>query len=157
MKREIIKKEKNGYAILFTVMIISIISLIAVGLSNSAAKQIILSSVARDSTTAFYQADIAAECAFFADYHYNGMMTLPIKPSAWNCGGQDLYVEKISMNPEIYNLNPINENSTDKCFRIIVTKTRLLDRIATKIEASGYNICNKRNLRTVERTLEANY
>src|SRR5574343_1489902 len=70
MKNNNLKLNKNnqsGYAILFTVVIVSVISIIAIGLSNTAYKSMILSSVAKDSQTAFYQSDTATECALYAD------------------------------------------------------------------------------------------
>ena len=76
-------RKQNGYAILFTVVIISIISLLAIGLSNSTYKQLILSSVSTDSQVSFFQADTAVECALYADV----VDTLnESSPSPWHCG-----------------------------------------------------------------------
>lgn len=157
-------KKNGGYAILFTVVVVGIISMITIGLSNAAYKQLILSSVARDSTTAFYQADISSECALYADNQYN-MINIPVNTT---CGSDPADI----LNPGIplsftqpvtnngvtsYNLILADENLNKKCFRINVTKTESDVSIASKVQAMGYNICKKSNSRTVERAIEVNY
>lgn len=154
MEKGNLKTKEGGYAILFAIVVVGIISLITIGLSNAAYKQLMLSSVAKDSMKAFYQSDIASECALYADNEFN-MLNIPAELT---CGGHLL---SFTPNAEetIYELNLTNpENiSSLKCFRINVTKTILDDYITTKITALGYNICNKANLRTVERAVEVNY
>lgn len=147
------KNYNKGYAILFTVIIVSIISMISIGMSNTAFKQIILSSVARDSTAAFYLADIASECALYADSEYS--MAVPTNP--WSCAGNTLDYSSPLLNS--YELLPTAEDSisSNKCFRISVEKTETASLVATKIMAKGYNICNQDNDRTVERAIEINY
>ncbi|MFA6392714.1 MAG: hypothetical protein WCW54_01330 [Candidatus Paceibacterota bacterium] len=150
-------KYDKGYAILFTVVVVGIISMITIGLSNAAYKQIILSSVAKDSTTAFYQSDIASECALYADNTYN--MVPPSNP--WTCAGNSLsFPAGVSLGGvTTYNIDPAGTNGTsiNKCFRITATKSIVLDTITTDIQAKGYNICNMSNSRTVERAIQINY
>ena len=162
-------KKEDGYAILFTIVVVGIISMIAIGLSNAAYKQMILSSVAKDSTTAFYQSDIASECALYAD---SKDFLIDSKESSdgsitFSCAGTGNTL-KYSHAPStisgvdnkktsIYELKPQDENIRGKCSRIKVTKTESDTSITTKVEALGYNICNKSNLRTVERAIEVNY
>ncbi len=156
MKNNNLKMNK-GYAILFTVVVVGIISMITIGLSNAAYKQMILSSVARDSTTAFYQSDIASECALYADNEYN-MVNFPSNP--WTCAPGYVLTYSSSV-PSVgvtkYNLDPQDNTSVGKCFRTVVTKTESAFAITTKIDAKGYNICDKGNSRTVERAIEVNY
>lgn len=144
-----IKSNKNkGYAILFTVVIVSIISMITVGLSNSIYKQMIISSVAKDSTVAFYQADIASECALYAE-----SMNYVLSPT-WNCGGKNMLFSQSGSN---YYFLPENQTSSNECFNIFVEKQDLGGVIETTIEAKGYNICKIDNLRTVERAIMIKY
>jgi hypothetical protein len=158
MKINKIKNNNGGYAILFTVVIVGIISMITIGLSNSAYKQTILSSVARDSTAAFYQADIGSECALYVDREYQdqGMKV----PDGWKCAGNTLSFSEpdISIpNTTIYKLILSNENSSAKCFRINIKKTASETASSTEITTTGYNICNKSNFRTVERGIRVTY
>lgn len=154
--------KQDGYAILFTIVMVSVISIIAFGMSNTSYKQLILSSVARDSQVAFYEADTASECAIYAD------AVLGINPltyTSWNCGvdldgSNRIYsVQPLSGGGEadytLVSTNPL-ESSSDPCQNIIVTKTGV-DPIITNIKARGYNICNKNNKRTLERAIEVSY
>lgn len=149
------QKNNDGYAILFTVVIVGIISMITVGLSNSAYKQTILSSVAKDSTIAFYQADIGTECALYADkgeFFKDGQ-----SETTFNCAEQDLIYFHDSVDTSKYRLDTPNENVSSKCFRIEVTKNTTAEFISSKIISKGYNICKKNNLKTVERGIMITY
>lgn len=151
-------KDQKGYAILFTIVIVSAISVITAGLTNVAYKQLILSSLAKDSQTAFYQADTAGDCALYAD-RVEGAKTPPnllTTGGVWACGDSILTIDNITENG--YTIYPTDENSINPCFRINVTKDiSESPLIKTTISAKGYNICNKSNLRTVEREIKINY
>jgi hypothetical protein len=160
-------KNQQGYAILFSIVLISAISIITAGLSNSAYKQIILSSLAKDSQVAFYQADTASDCAFYADLIKAGQdptfFTIP--DTSWSCGGYDLRIVPVIGDPNgDYSLlepEALTE-ARSPCFNIIVDKEKGKDIdgndiIQTNMKAKGYNICNKNNPRTVEREIEINY
>ena len=167
-------KKQGGYAILFTVIVISAISAIAAGLSSSAYKQLILSSLARDSQLAFYQSDMATDCALYADWVVSTKVETAdlFKASGtWTCGNHILnIVPKEGDTNGSYDLTPKTPSSTDTkaCFRISVTKVPRVENgvpvmdgtdqvIDTTILAKGYNICNINNPRTVEREIEINY
>jgi hypothetical protein len=116
-------KNKKGYAILFTVVIVSAISVITAGLTNAAYKQLILSSLAKDSQSAFYQADTAADCALYADQvEYIKPAPNIFTEGTWTCGGSDLVIENVT--PTGYTISPTEEieDSLNPCFRIDVTK-----------------------------------
>jgi len=152
------KINQKGYALLFTVVMVSIISLLAFGLANTTLKQLILSLGAKDSQVAFFQSDMAVECALYIE-------TRDIYKTA---GGYSCGVDK---NGSAYNLtigspssisgkttyliNPPNVDSLDPCFRIKIIKENSEQK--TTILASGYNICNLTKDRTVERTIEIIY
>jgi hypothetical protein len=155
MKRIKVKTKNGGYAILFTVVVVGIISAITIGLTNAAYKQMLLSSVARDSTSAFYQADIATECAMYAD-NIDFLINTEGSPSTFDCGGVTMNYTHVLDDP-LYQLRPQDESSSGRCFRVDVVKTEGESLITTKVEALGYNICNKNNFRTVERAIEVNY
>ncbi len=161
MKR--IKRNKNneGYAILFTVVVVGIISMITIGLSNSAYKQTILSAVAKDSTTAFYQADVGSECVLYVDREYQDNMTGI--PAGFKCGGYDIkfnpsVTDPNDQNKKTYSMNlETGETSTTKCFRADIVKKVSESVLKTDVYTKGYNICKKNNLRTVERGIKVSY
>ncbi|MES2930801.1 MAG: hypothetical protein V4665_03405 [Patescibacteria group bacterium] len=156
---------KRGYAILFTVVVVSVISLIAFGISNTTFKQIILSSLAKDSEIAFYQADTAVECALYADGVINMFSVLTTPPAQWNCGiaavsgnKYSLQVKTVTPGSE-YEIEPTSPG-TLPCFEISVQKTvpsDPADPVFTKTKGRGYNNCDKTNARTVQREIEINY
>ena len=163
------KKNQKGYAILFTIVIVSAVSVITAGLSNTAYKQVVLSSLANDSQTAFYQSDTASDCALYAD-RVEALKTLPdgvtrsnaiTNGGSWSCGGVDLDVVVNSDGKGGYSIYPkptVVDNS-GPCFRIDVSKDKITYPlfIETTIIAKGYNFCDKTNPRTVEREIEIKY
>lgn len=154
------RNNQKGYAILFTIVIVSAISVITAGLSSTAYKQLILSSMANDSQSAFYQADTAGDCALYADQVESAKNPPNIITTGgdWTCGNSSLTVGNISASGyTIYPKSPADVSSSP-CFRIDITKnTSAPPLIKTTISAKGYNICNKSNPRTVEREIKINY
>lgn len=160
-KNQISGKE-NGYAILFTVVVVSVISLIAIGLSNASYKQLVLSSLAKDSHLAFYQSDTAAECALYLD----NKLEMAMPPGLWSCGldssgnnyNLDVQPPDISdPNTTVYVLkpDPMISVSGTPCFSINITKNNIT--FTNNIKARGYNICDTNNPRTLERMTEVDY
>jgi len=155
------KNKQNGYAIMFTVILVSIISLISIGLSNTTYKQLILSSGSKDSQLSFYMSDMATECALYADIQTN-LTTL----TSFYCG-VDVSGDSYLLNKNVtgsgenitYNFEPESSvsSSSNPCFRISINKNNSTGSMVTTINASGYNICNKSGRRTVERTIQVNY
>ena len=150
---------------MFTIVIVSAISVITAGLANTAYKQLVLSSLAKDSQSAFYQADTASDCALYSDMVEVGVNgnTVFVDGGQWTCGGNTLIVEPIIGDVfGSYNISPIqaSESSSSPCFRITVTKKINSDDPTvtdTKIKAKGYNICDTTNIRTVEREIDIQY
>lgn len=153
-------KNQKGYAILFTIVIVSAVSVITAGLTNAVYKQLVLSSLARDSQSAFYQADTAGDCALYADrveIKKNPTFSTTTNYS-WSCGNSNLLVNPIPAGNGGYIITPVDENSSDPCFRIDVTKDISTPPIVkTTIKAKGYNFCYKANPRTVEREIKIDY
>ena len=146
-----ITNKKNGYAILFTMVIMTIIMTFAVGMSNGAYKQTILSSTARDSQIAFYQADTAGECALY-------IIGKPVTLSAgtnFPCGGVDSFGNSIELtvvgNNGLYSLEKSSPDPSRPCFKI---ETDLINKI---LIVKGYNVCNPTDRRKVERAIEITY
>lgn len=153
MKRYKLKRN-TGYAILFAVVIVSIISIISFGLSNTTYKQLILSSLASDSHISYLQSDMATECSLYAD-NIVGMTTLP---SSWNCGidsNGSIRTFNVVDNGTKYIITPTTLGSKDPCFEFDVDKTTTPG--TTVIKARGYNSCDKSSSKTVEREIEVTY
>ncbi len=155
--------QQGGFAMLFTVLLISIVLSIALGLSNVTFKQTILSSLAKDSQIAFYQADAGTECGLYYDFTRNvfpeGTTVLSLEtPNAVEetftsieCGEQVLNLDYI--NSETDHIVYVSEPSDQPCFSITFDKT---DDTVSMIESRGYNICRD-HPRQVERALRVRY
>ncbi len=153
---------------MFTVIIISIISLIAIGLANSTYKQIVLASIARDSQTAFYMADTIVECLEYQDLVIDMFSPTYSGSFIFTCGKDTsnkdfiMRVENASRSGNYFTIKLDDETGSNPCFSGTVAKSSGTDAAGdavtnTEIRGSGYNICNKNNTRTVERTLKVNY
>jgi hypothetical protein len=61
------KNQKAGVAILFAILLVSIVLTVGLTLLNITVRQLVLSSLARESQFAFYAADSARNCARYYD------------------------------------------------------------------------------------------
>lgn len=152
MSKNMHTKKQSGFALLFTVLIITLVLTITVGISSTTFKQGILSGLARDSQTAFYQADYMLECAL--SYRYKGSEGLYAYP-AFTCGGTTY---QRSTNPPgsptgslYYTSSQGNTIAPCAVLRVTPQNDTSLDDSAS-LQASGYNICQT-HPRQVERTL----
>lgn len=162
MKNIFLKTKKNsGYAILFTMLIASAISVITAGITNMVYKQILLSSLAKSSQSAFYQADTGAECAMYADFILTANNpSLFINGGSFDCGLSSLDV--IPNGSNSYEIIPVNPSSNNPCFRIYAEWQNITDAdgvitTETNISSKGYNICNLNNSKVVEREVNIRY
>ena len=164
MKKVFIKNQK-GYALLFTLVIVSAVSVITAGLTNTIYKQMILSSITKDSQSAFYEADTASDCALYADMveYKKFLLEEPslFDLSSWSCGGLDLDIIPLGGDLKSgYDLIPSDETSSDPCFKVSVLKENIGTEptiVKNTVTTKGYNICDKENPRTVERAIKIEY
>jgi hypothetical protein len=156
-KKIIFLKKQSGFAMLFTVLIVSLILSIAIGISNITLKQTMLSSLAKDSQIAFYQADAAVECGMYYDMLGSFPQgTTPGSVAPINCGDNQFSIDV----SESYNDRLVfTQNLADQsqpCAVIIFDKTNLDISGESLVQGIGYNICGT-NSRQVERALEVRY
>lgn len=147
-------KNKNGYALLFTVIIIGIIMSFASGISSSSLKQTILSSTANDSQIAFYQADTAGECALKVALDLQLVQLGQI-----SCGvdseGRNLNLRITQNKTDFFELNPSpTPAKNEPCFKITIDKT---DSSKTIIKAYGYNVCDLNSTKKLERGIQIEF
>lgn len=156
--KNIVSKQK-GYAILFAVVITSIISVIVAGISNLTYKQLILSSLVKDSQQAFYMADTAIECALYGHFMKGDNYDDAAEENTWHCGPDigDLFTLKVPDDTVgiSYKLEQPAYDKNTPCYEFNVDRDSIPDEV--HIRARGYNICNKSLLRTVQREIEVYY
>jgi hypothetical protein len=151
----------SGYAMLYTVVIVSIIMTISIGLSNSVSKELILASVAKDSQTAFYQADIATECGLYLELKQGGAKAFLSgggATSTFSCGvnssGQPITFSFNALSNGVFEGVPTNVSS-GPCFNLLLDSTKPSPDLL--IEAKGYNQCDPGAANRVERALDVYY
>lgn len=144
-----IHKQQKGYALMFTLLIISLIVAIASGVALTLSKNLVLANTARESQKAFYEADTAGECGLFA-MRFIDLNSYASNGDTFSCGDLSLGVSSYVLNQ--YTLSDSNlSGATDPCFTINIDNTGS----PVVIEARGYNACGGANV--VERGIEIVY
>ncbi len=147
---------QKGFAMLYTVLLVTLILSIAIGISNITLKQAILSNLAKDSSIAFYQADAAVECGLYEDTLSPKLVPLGASTGApFICGTISM---RVNPDPSVtyqdhVQYDSFNVGAALPCFSITFDKTNAS---YSRVEGGGYNICGA-STRQVERTLEVKY
>ena len=151
-----IMHNKKGFAMLFTVLVVSLILAISISISNITFKQTLLSSLAKDSQVAFYEADAAMECGFYYDFTQSVFPRGTPKgnnPDTIDCGETGMYFVGEESFDDYFVYKPLDADETMPCYTLLFDKT---DGAVNVIRARGYNVCSE-SPRQVERVLEVRY
>lgn len=154
-----LNKEK-GFAMLFTVLIVSLILTIAVSISNLTLRQTILSSLAKDSQIAFYQADAALECGMEQDVTIGSVplgATTATAVQAFECGKSKMLIDLAQSSTDYFVYLQDLADQTQPCMKVIFDKTAAAIGGVSKVQGYGYNVCDQANPRQVERAIEVKY
>lgn len=155
MKHIYFLQSQKGFAMLFTVLVVSLILSIALGISNLTFKQTILSNLAKDSQISFYEADAAAECAIYYDIT-GGVFADTSDPNLYGtlmCGNDTFTIDSARSSANYLVFAQTSGSSGGPCASFSVDKRSLPQTI---IQSRGYNICGE-SPRKVERALEVKY
>jgi hypothetical protein len=159
------KNNKKGFALLFSVIIASIIFAITIGISDVAYKENLLTTSGKDSTIAFMASDLGIECALILDKGFDSFAPAFDSEDTFNAVGQcsSIILSSKSFKDSVFNFVVYNPSSVTKaCAIVSVVKTPDSTDptvINTKITSHGYNnsdspeLCNSGRNRT-ERVLE---
>ncbi len=82
---------QRGFTLLMATLLSSLLLLLGATIFGLIKKEVILSSLGRDSQFAFYAADTAAECALFWDIRFNHFASTS-PPTQVTCDGQTVPV-----------------------------------------------------------------
>lgn len=154
----LLTQKKKGFAMLFTVLIVSLILSIAIGISNLTLKQTILSSLAKDSQISFYQADTAVECGMY--YDAADAFPLGTTPGAVSgpivCGESQFLIDLSQSDTDYLVFLQSLSDQSQPCSSIVFDKKTLASSSETIVQGRGYNVCST-NPRQVQRALEVRY
>ncbi len=183
--RNIFKKDKRGFVLLFAVLISSILLSIGLGMFSIAYKELLLSTTDRESQIAFYAADTGMECVLYWDlvhpdvstpwslfgatYASSTELAIDSATYAAECAGMiinkpvgvdDGTWESTYIGDEIVTTFQLpNISVGEMCAYISVTKryNAALLRRETEIISRGFNTCEPNAPRRAERELLIRY
>ncbi len=160
--------EKKGFAMLYAVLVSSLLLSIGVSIFNLTVKELLLSSSGRESQFAFYAAETGAECTMFCDYMCNDHIfatstdgRTPI-PAAPDCIGTSITINNITYPvgggaETTFDLTIPSGGATPYCAVVKVKKyiNNFLE--TTRINSYGYNTCDTSDPSRIERGLRICY
>jgi len=142
---------------LFTVLVISIMLTIALGISDITYKQSILSSTALDSQLAFYQADSGVECGMYYDVtqgQFPRGTTVDNAPNQLVCGNNTVSKDLTQSSTDYLVYTEDSTASNQACYSITFDKTT--DPVKNTVSSRGYSTCGV-SAQQVERGLSVTY
>jgi hypothetical protein len=168
------KRRERGFTLLLAALISSIVLALGASIFAIAQKQLILSSVGRDSQFAFYAADTIGECTLYWDFRFNYFASSTPSGVAPVCDQQALtpltltvqqtqpYTYPYTLTSPLLDLYLDASPATDYCAQVTVTKTRdpVTNSVQTTIHADGYSTSCAAvytNPRTLQRSVELRY
>jgi Tfp pilus assembly protein PilX len=178
MKNFFYKNTQNtqkGFTLIFAIFLSTIILSITLSMMYILYKELVLSTVDRESQIAFFAADVGMECGQYWDfradlngsttqsYFIQGVNAVAVPPSLY-CAGQNILTNVGPNGEAAFSRDSATEKTTfylDKigggssCATVIITK--LSHETTSKIESHGYNRCLASDPRRVERAIEFNY
>lgn len=170
-------KKNKGFIILISVIVVSVILTLSIGILNITLRELILANIEKESLKAFYAADAGVDCVFHHDVLSPNTYSSPLSPSSkWpldgttvDCMGASLHVGPygtagytdtgytiVGDEHVTYLGNIAIGNGT--CATVLIRKKReTAFEESTVIEARGYNTCDTNHPRRVERALRLSW
>ena len=147
---------QKGITLLVGIIVASLLFLVSMAIANITLKQIIFSSVGRESQFAFYAADSGIECALFWDLKNpaGGSAFVAPGPHTINCNNQTFNIVPTLVGSDYVSTFTVTFSPEPYCVTVEVTKESDED---THIDSRGYNTCDPNSPRRVERGVEVDY
>lgn len=145
------RTREHGFTLLLATLVAGLLLAIGLAIFNITIKEVLLSSIGRESQFAFFAADTGTECALFWDQQHDAFATS--SQTTIECGGETATVGGQGYgNPTTFTLDfaPL-----PYCTTVSVTKFESPRR--TIIESKGYNTCDTGNPRRVERAIRVQF
>ena len=161
------EKEKNndGYALLLSVLVSTVILAIGLGVLNIVQKGALLSSVSKESQLAFYAADSGGECALYWDRKHTGFSATVFSTSTFSfppssgvvCGDDDI--------AQVWTTSNVTADTAETTFDLTYTNNSCVTVVVAKsnsgrktvINSRGHNTCDPSFPRRVERAIRITY
>jgi len=141
------QKTNAGFAMLYAVIVIAVLSSLGSVLSNLIVRESNLSATSRESSRAYYSADAGVECAQYWDLQEDAFPP----PSGDHNNAKDsvscsddtgINVDANDVGGDhVYEIDTINNSSANICADVTVTKEQDNGRLLTIIESVGKDSC----------------
>ncbi len=163
-------RSSRGFAMLFAVLVSSVLLSIGLSIFNLTVKELALSSSGRESQFAFYAADSGTECALYWDFKGQNIFATSSSsrtpsPASPDCAGQTINISPSQTTGssattqflfQIPNTLPSGA-SAPYCVTVTVSKSVNNNIVTTTIDSRGYNSCDVSDPNRVERALRVRY
>jgi len=126
--------QNKGFTLLLSLLVISVVLSVSLGISNIIFKQIKVARVKSNSLKAFYTADAGLECVFYWDFIEGPFSTTT--QNDISCSEQPLSVNFAGGNAS-FNFFP---SGGDACVTVNITKNDVTKR--TTFRSTGLNPCS---------------
>lgn len=133
--KKIAHSQQSGFVLLFAVVVSAVIFFIGAGIFSIAYKELLISSLAKDSQKSIFAADSAIECALQA--YQDGLFdTANVNLDQYSCFGQFIDDTSSGASNKTFNVKFPNEGT---CARVTVDQS-----VSGLIRffAQGYNKCS---------------
>lgn len=142
------KTKSTGFTLILSLIVVSAILTVGFGVSGIIIKQMIFSSIGRESDIAFYAADTGIECALYWDKE----KAFDSPTYSIDCANTTISGSMVASTTSF-----ILNFSNGSCSSLSVDKSSVVSP-KTKIEAKGYNVgCSASFSNKVERALRVSY
>ncbi len=146
----------RGFALVISVIITSVVLAVGIALIDIAYKQVLLSSSAKNSQYAFYNADSALECALYWDQKSNAFdYSAPLASGSITCDTRAIsnYASNVSGARRVTTFDiPCATGGSSATITIYKQSSG-----STDLYSNGYNTCDASNATRIERGLKARY
>lgn len=159
--------EHPAFTLLIASLIGSILLTLAIFMISIAQKEVLLSTLSRDSQYAFYAADAGAECALFWDFRSG--FDPDTATHVPHCSGQVVGENIAGISADASDLviggrgygvpSHMQFEQAGRCVIVTITKTQVSGSDRTLIDSRGYNLpcSNTTSPRRLERAVEMRY
>lgn len=146
----------RGFTLLTAVVLSSVILTVALALLDVTYKQVLLTSIARQSQHAFYAADSVLECILFYDQHYDAFNTNYDGITQVSCNGVTTPFTSSGSSPKTTNMTITCGTVGTVQAEVAISKNND-EAPVSRIYVSGYSSCNPNDPRRVERGVKMLY
>lgn len=150
---------QRGFTLLIAIILASVALALGLALVDIAYRQTVLSSTARQSQSAFYNADAALECVLYWDQQKDFFNSNPfnVAQGSVECGGLPVTLSsvRVGASPTVTTYTvPCSGGGVSASVTVWKNNPGLYENI---LYATGYNTCDTENQRRVERGLKVTY